>query len=541
VPGVYENKYGTGYRVPLNAHSLLGLGIPPSLERSIGILAMAEALASPWLVPTVPGMLRDYQRASIQHVIHLDGGHIWIPPGGGKTLCALVWLCYEPLDLKLVVCKAAGRSTWADEIRKWTKFEPVLLLGHTPDASVFENYSGKVFILGWETAIHWKDCITKAKAFTRIASLVMDETHTAKASRRSDGIIQPDGSTKWEDRDNLTAAAAALSKHALRRLGLTGTPVPNRIRDLWAQLDLMEPWAWGGFRSFGMRYCGAHHNGYGWTYDGYSNGDELKTRLRFCTHRVAPSTVRKELPPKTRIIQRVPIEEQDTPATGFAHAIRTASKSGDSDGLHEALLQEAATRKRRIVVGHILAALKNSQKVVVFTGRHRDCDVLGESVASGIKQLKWDAIPTLWVSHGGHSIDSRDKIRREYMGDATVGRSPHAGPCVLVGTGDAWGESINLQDTDLAIIVQLPWMPKQLEQWEQRFQRLGGTRPVTILYIVAEHTVDEDIMDNLLGKLPPIEDVVTESGLAGIEESFRPVPTTSLLERVIKLASPTTE
>jgi len=99
---------------------------------------------------------------------------------------------------------------------------------------------------------------------------------------------------------------------------------------------------------------------------------------------------------------------------------------------------------------------------------------------------------------------------------------------------------VNLQDIDLAVFVQLPWTPRQLEQWEGRFQRLGGVRPVIIQYVVAEGTVDEDVADNLMGKLPPIEDVVTETGLAGIEVSFRPVPTGSLLSRVSGLLNPTT-
>jgi hypothetical protein len=273
-------------------------------------------------------------------------------------------------------------------------------------------------------------------------------------------------------------------------------------------------------------------------YKGYSNGPELKGRLAFSSFRVAPKTVKASMPPKTRIITKVPLEDQDTPATGFGHSIRKASAIGDSDGLHEALLQEAATRKRKVVVGIILQALKSGQKVVVFTGRHKDCEVLGAAIEAGIKKLAWSgAKPDLWVSHGGHTIPSRDKVRLTFMGDPSKGTTPHPGPCCLVGTGDAWGESVNMQDTDLAVIVQLPWTPRQLEQWEGRFQRLGGNRPVIIQYVVAEGTVDEDVTDNLVGKLPPIEDVVAETGLAGIEREFNPVPTTSLLSRIVALSA----
>ena len=543
VPGIYANKNGGGYRVPINAVHLAGLSIPHSLSPAIGVRATTEALNAPvYLTPGGPS-LRPYQRASLDHTMHKDGSAIWIPPGGGKTLCGLIWLAYEHRDFKLVVTKAHARKTWAEEVVKWTNWTPVILSGQTPFSlqQAHPDYSTKVFIVGWETLAFWKDELVKGAGSGRIASLVMDEIHVAKANKRADAIVDEEGKTKWEDRDNLTAAAAFLSKKSMRRLGLTGTPVPNLMKDLWAQLDLAEPWAWGGFKSFGMRYCDGHHNGYGMEYKGYSNGPELKGRLAFSAFRVAPKTVKASMPPKTRIITRVPLEDQDNPATGFGHSIRSASAIGDSDGLHEVLLQEAATRKRKIVIGIVLQALKSGQKVVIFTGRHKDCDVLGTSIEAGIKKLSWSGPkPDLWVSHGGHTIQSRDKIRLTVMGDPARGTSPHPGPCCLVGTGDAWGESVNLQDIDLAVFVQLPWTPRQLEQWEGRFQRLGGVRPVIIQYVVAEGTVDEDVADNLMGKLPPIEDVVTETGLAGIEVSFRPVPTGSLLSRVSGLLNPTT-
>jgi hypothetical protein len=62
----------------------------------------------------------------------------------------------------------------------------------------------------------------------------------------------------------------------------------------------------------------------------------------------------------------------------------------------------------------------------------------------------------------------------------------HPGPCVLVGTGDAFGEAINLHDTDAALFVMLPWTPGQVRQWEGRFCRLGQKRPVVVYYVVAE-------------------------------------------------------
>jgi len=141
---------------------------------------------------------------------------------------------------------------------------------------------------------------------------------------------------------------------------------------------------------------------------------------------------------------------------------------------------------------------------VIFTGRRRDCEELGDIIrkSQGAKQTK----ATIWAAHGGQSTASRQDIVDDYM--------DHAGPCVLVGTGDAFGEAINLHDTDAALFVMLPWTPGQIRQWEGRFCRLGQQRPVVIYYVISEDTVDEHVADKLIGKLPAVERVSEDSELA---------------------------
>jgi SNF2 family DNA or RNA helicase len=177
-------------------------------------------------------------------------------------------------------------------------------------------------------------------------------------------------------------------------------------------------------------------------------------------------------------------------------------------------LAEAASRKRPAVIGIIEDHLGSAQKVVVFTGRRRDCEALGKSIrnAKGVKASNAE----VWVAHGGDSHKVRDEIIRDYMA--------HPGPCVLVGTGPAFGESLNIHDTDAALFVMLPYTPGQLRQWEGRFCRLGQARPCIIYYIVAEGTVDEHMAAILIDKLPAVVKVVedTELGeaaqpLAGID------------------------
>jgi SNF2 family DNA or RNA helicase len=94
------------------------------------------------------------------------------------------------------------------------------------------------------------------------------------------------------------------------------------------------------------------------------------------------------------------------------------------------------------------------------------------------------------------------------------------GPCVLVGTGDAWGEGVNLQDTDTFLIAMLPFTPGQVVQWEGRVARHGQKRPVLIEYMVAENTVDEHVAAILLDKLPAVEEVAKDDSVVGFADSL---------------------
>jgi SNF2 family DNA or RNA helicase len=160
----------------------------------------------------------------------------------------------------------------------------------------------------------------------------------------------------------------------------------------------------------------------------------------------------------------------------------------------------AASRKRKAVLAMVGDHTQSGQKVVVFTGRRRDCDTMGEDLRAHLPKV------TVWAAHGETSPEDRQVIVDEYMA--------HPGPCVLVGTGQAWGESLNLQSTDAAFFVMLPFTPGMLRQWEGRFARLGQDRPVIIYYVIAEGTVDEHIAAILIDKLPAVALVAEDTELA---------------------------
>ena len=303
---------------------------------------------------------------------------------------------------------------------------------------------------------------------------------------------------------NRAAAGASLARKTAKRIGTTATPIKDRVRDLWSQLDIIEPNAHGNKTTWENRHADRRPGAYG-GYDtrGSSRLDELNMRLETIAHVLTYAQTHSQLPPKRRQSVYITPEDQCRPTGGFAKERKAAKKRGATAVL-EVGLAEAASRKRPAVLGIVDDHVRGGQKVVLFTGRRRDCEALGKSVKN-ISSLKAQKVQ-VWVAHGGQSQKLRDQIVQDYMA--------HPGPCVLVGTGPAFGESLNIDDTDAALFVMLPYTPGQLRQWEGRFHRASSKKPVIIYYVIAEGTVDEHMAAILIDKLPAVEKVVKDDELA---------------------------
>ncbi len=326
-------------------------------------------------------------------------------------------------------------------------------------------------------------------------------------ARSKDGFIKDTGEEGWKmfvPVLNTAASAAHLARASKKRICTTATPVKDRVRDLWSQLDLAEPNAWGNATAFQDRYCDRKPGIYG-GYDtkGSSNLDELNLRLGNVAHILAYEETHRQLPAKRRQSVYIAPGDQCRPASGFPAELREAKKRG-ANAMLEVRLAQAASKKRKAVLDMVVDHVSSKHKVVIFTGRKRDCDQLGEDVRKAVGKLKQPA--TVWSAHGEQSVTHRQNIIDEYM--------DHPGPCVLVGTGHSFGESLNIHDTDAAFFVMLPYTPGQLRQWEGRFTRLGQTRPVVIYYVICEDSVDEHIASILIDKLPAVQKVVKDSELA---------------------------
>jgi hypothetical protein len=595
IPGVYVNKknscilFCSDHAAWLVEKALYSLGVKYSLK----IEDIEERLNT---FPQIKNLkvdtsfLMSYQKEFVQNFVTRKGALANHAAGAGKTLSCLAWSMYAD-GLIVVITRAAARIHWAEEIKRYTTEDSIILKGEMPLIDTYTDNSSMVpsgteflcniaeqkssnigkwntvarlrkgllisvpqviteitkkgmgcrdvlgvevirgtgshvffsekkiytiprfLICGWESLpIH----IAFLKSLP-VVSVIWDEIHKGKSHRRATALYGEDGKITFSSKENVSSSASELAKHAKRRVGATATPIPDRLHDLWAQLDLVEPYQWGSFGGprpgkggFTGKYCGGCASKYT-TWDTKGIGtkaqlDELNKRLSFVMHTVPREVTHANLPAKRRIVTRIDESELNDPTPEVACELKNAAKESPSR-IPEARLAYTASRKRQYVLDLVDQALDARQKVVVFTARRKDCELLAKATSSLNRKRGANSKFRIWYGHGNFSVEERERMRAEFMADE--------GPCCLIGTGEAFGESINIHDTDLFIAAMLPLNVRQLKQWEGRFTRLGQKRPVIMQYIIAEGTTDERVAEILLDKLPACS-VVADTEMSGI-------------------------
>ncbi len=288
--------------------------------------------------------------------------------------------------------------------------------------------------------------------------------------------------------------------NADHRLALTGTPVENSLRDLWAIFAFVEPGLLGSESSFRRRF----ENPIG-------EGDEkaaqaLRSRLEPFVLRRTKEDVARELPERTEQVIECELSPlQRRLYRGIAEAARRdvlAKLDDDGNAAEGASV-------------HVLAALTRLRQVCAHPGLIVP-SYIDEPEASG----KFDAfVETVEeVLSGGHRVlvfsafASMLKIMRAamdkrnivygYLDGATKDRDRQLeverfmradGPPVFLCSLKAGGVGLTLTAADYVILYDPWWNPAVERQAIDRTHRIGQTRPVTAYRMVTVGSVEEKI------------------------------------------------
>ncbi len=440
---------------------------PPAYARWRALFEDFAGLPEPRLPDDLRADLRHYQHDGVAWLTFLRdgelGGLLADDMGLGKTLQTLCAI----QGRTLVVAPTSVLPNWQAEI---AKFRPSLTvdvyhgsgraLSKTADVTL-TTYA--LLRLDRETlaAIEWD-------------TIVLDEAQAVK---------NPDSQV----------ARAAYELRGRFRLALTGTPVENRLDDLWSQFHFVSPGLLGGRSEFEERFGKPIAAG------NAEAAKALRERIKPFVLRRLKRDVAKELPPRTDVVLHCELRDDERriyDAVRAATQQEVADKLGAGEGalaVLEALLRLRQAACHSALVPGQPKAERPSSKVELLL------DTLDESLAGGHKSLvfsQWTSLLDLVqaelrakdIDHLRLDGSTRDR------GEVVARFQDASGPGVMLVSLRAGGTGLNLTAADHVILLDPWWNPAVEDQAADRAHRIGQDKPVLVHRMVARGTVEEGIL-----------------------------------------------
>lgn len=404
-----------------------------------------------------------------QRTATLGAGFLADDLGLGKSvqaLCALDGLDPKGETRTLVLCPAVVVEHWREEVKRWLGEPATRLRGERA------QWEG-IGVCSYDT---FRSMTAKEASLSSADYVVMDEIHylSNPRSQRSKAVrtylrkTRPTG-----------------------RIGLSGTPMLARPKDLWHPLDLLWPERFGNFFRFTGRYSDGHFEEIEgvekpvWMSNGASNLDELGERLKSLMLRRVKSEV-LELPERQRIVLPVKLPRDTVKAMQ-----RAFTGIEGSEGIKNALTR---VEEHKVSAACSLGAdlLAQGRRPLFLTTRKETARKISEKLRAP-------------VATGDVPPEKRKKV-------LTGGTGPAVSTIYAVTTG------INLTGFDVICFVGLDWLPSTLLQAEARVHRIGQGKKVTYYYLIGLGTVDEVIRSRVIERLEHFVELM--GGIGGDEDQL---------------------
>ncbi|XP_035460497.2 SWI/SNF-related matrix-associated actin-dependent regulator of chromatin subfamily A-like protein 1 isoform X2 [Scophthalmus maximus] len=436
--------------------------------------------------PSLTQSLMPFQREGVNFAVFKQGRLLLADDMGlGKTVQAICIAAYYRNEWPLlVVAPSSVRFTWAEAFRRW-------LPSLSPDSinvvvkAKDKLRSGMVNIISYDL-LSRMDKLQPGDPFN---VLIMDESHFLKNMKTA-----------------RCKAALPLMKAAKRVILLSGTPAMSRPSELYTQILSVRPTLFPRFHEFGMRYCDARKNTWGWDYSGSSNLGELKLLLEECLMlRRLKSEVLSQLPAKQRKVVTVTIDGINTRTKAALSAAAKQLAIGHRNKMEEkeALLvfyNHTAEAKLQAIMEYITDMLECGREKFLVFAHHK---LVLDHIASELGKKGVD-----FIRIDGATPSADRQLRCDRFQNSTK-------TCVAVLSITAANMGLTLHSADLVIFAELFWNPGVLIQAEDRVHRIGQTSNVNIHYLVGKGTADDHLWPMIQEKMNVLEQVgLSESNLS---------------------------
>ncbi|MGD8940000.1 MAG: DEAD/DEAH box helicase [Gammaproteobacteria bacterium] len=457
-----------------------------------------------------------YQQQGMLHLAFTERALLADEMGLGKTVQAIA-ACEllrrsRGVEKVLVICPASLKAEWEEQIAKFTALPSLIIQGSR--ANRLKQYRQPAFFL----LANYEQILGDAQDIQQIVApdiVILDEAQRIK---------------NWQTK-TANAVKRLQSRYAFV---LTGTPLENRIDEIYSIVQFLDPHVFGPLFRFNRDFYQLDENGHP---TGYKNLDELHRRLRPVMLRRRKHEVEGELPGRT--VNNYFVSMTDEQALRYEeYNLRVAR-----------LVAQMGRRPLRKEEWEMLQQWLACMRMLCDTPYILDpqCDdspkleelekILGELLEEGDHKViifsEWtrmlelvaglaDTMKTGYALHTG--AISQPKRRQE------IRRFKDDPSCRLFLSSDAGSTGLNLQNADVVINIDLPWNPAKLEQRIARAWRKHQTRAVQVINLVCEHSIEHRILHLLAQKQELANEVVDGLG----QQTFMAMPSgrAAFMERV---------
>ena len=426
-------------------------------------------------------VMRPYQREGFAWLNTLAdtglGGILADEMGLGKSLQTISLLLCRASELAehpaLIVCPASLVYNWLAEFKKFApQLRAEALAGNKPARDAVREAGGyDVLVTSYDTLrVDIEDMVEERFSYQVIDEAQFIKNHSTKAAKAVK-IVQAD-----------------------HRIALTGTPIENRLSELWSIFDYLMPGMLGSYRSFRERYELPIVNG----------DEEVAQRLRA---KVGPFILRRlkaevlsDLPDKLETVIHAKLEGEQLKLYE-AHETRLRQSLLQSDEqeikggkiavlaelmklrqiccdprlLYADFKQDAA--KMAAICELVESAVDNDQKVLVF------------SQFTSFLALIEEALDKRGLAHykitGSTPKQERLELVERFNGDEV--------PVFLISL-KAGGTGLNLVGASVVIHADPWWNAAAQNQATDRAHRIGQTQDVSVFKVIADGTIEERIL-----------------------------------------------
>ena len=448
--------------------------------------------------------LRPYQKDGFDYLAHLVqiklGGILADDMGLGKTLQTLTWLGWlKERNTKnpkpsLVICPASVLHNWRREAEKFTPNLKVLVLESGAARHNLRKQIPQNDIIVTNYALLRRDLEELQKFAFR--AVILDEAQ----------FIKNPGA-------QVTQSVKQLKSE--NRIALTGTPLENRLLDLWSIVDFVQPGYLGTQEQFIEAYEPRGENAES---EQRIARKRLSAKLRPLLLRRLKKHVAKDLP--DRIEERL-----DCPLGDEQRKLYLAELRRSRDQIQHAVAEQGLNKSKM----HVLAALTRLRQVCCHPS------LVGNDTASGKTDTLFELLDPL-VADGQKvlvfsqfvqmlHILEKECLARNIPTHILTGQTKDRQSVVNAFQNDkgagvfllslrAAGTGLNLTNASYVVLYDPWWNPAVEAQAIDRSHRIGQTQTVNAYRLIAPGTVEEKIWELQQSKAQTIADVLGEEGFA---------------------------